>query len=103
MMDRVKFSYVFNQAVGCQYRSLGQVGGLQIQRTLDPSSSPSAILSASNVLRWLASPHRSPITTGFACKPPHCGTPAGSRNSLPRPVCLHTSRLREFSTELVSD
>ena len=33
-MDRVEFSCVFNQAVGCQYRSLGQVGGLQIQRTL---------------------------------------------------------------------
>ena len=41
MMDRMKFSCVFNQAVGFQCRSPGQVGGLQIQRTLDPSSSPS--------------------------------------------------------------
>jgi hypothetical protein len=48
-------------------------------------------------------PHRSPITMGFARKPPHCATPAESRNSLSRPDGLQSSRLRGFSTELVSD
>ena len=46
---------------------------------------------------------KSPITTGIAHKPPHCDTPAETRNSLSRPVCLQTSRLREFSMVLVSD
>jgi hypothetical protein len=64
-MDRVEFSCVFNQAVGCQYRSLGQVGGLQIQRTLDPSSSPSASPIASKLLRPFPSADRSPTTSGF--------------------------------------
>ena len=46
---------------------------------------------------------KSPITTGFARKPPHCAASVGAVNSLSRPVCLQTSRLRGFSTELVSD
>jgi len=36
-----------------------------IWRMLDPSSSPSASLSTSNILRWLASPQKSPINTGL--------------------------------------
>jgi hypothetical protein len=43
-----------------------------------------------------------PITAGFARKPPHCVQRILARNSLSRPVCLQTSRLRGFSTVLVS-
>ena len=46
---------------------------------------------------------KSPITAGFAREPPHCAAPAELLNSLSRPVCLQTSRLRGFSTELVRD
>jgi hypothetical protein len=45
---------------------------------------------------------KSPITTGFARKPPHCAAPGEPQNSLSRPVCLQTSRLRGFNTVIVS-
>jgi hypothetical protein len=48
------------------------------------------------------SAHRSPITAGFGHKSPHCDTPAEAGTSLSVAVCLQTSRLRGFSTELVS-
>ena len=50
-------------------------------RTLDPGPSPSASSSATNVLCWLPRPNRSPLTTGFAGKPPHYAAPAEVRNS----------------------
>jgi hypothetical protein len=72
------------------------------QREFVGRCSPSASPSASNFLCHLASVHRSPITTGFAGKPPHCDAPTGTGNSLSRPICLQTSRLRGFSAEVLS-
>jgi hypothetical protein len=69
---------------------------------LDPSSTPSASPSARNILCLLPSPHKSPISTGFARKPLHYDASAETRNSFSPAVCLQTSRLRGFSTELVS-
>jgi hypothetical protein len=55
----------------------GASSGPKIQRTLDPSSSRSASPFATNMLRWVLSAHKSPITTGFACESPHCDGPPG--------------------------
>ena len=60
-------------------------------RMLDPSSSRSASLSASNILRWLPSVHRSPITTGSARKPPDCDAPAETQIFVSPTVFLQTS------------
>ena len=72
-------------------------------RNVGSNPTPSASPSATNILRWGFGALKSPITTGFAHKPPHCDTPAETRNSFSPAVCLQTSRLRGFSTELVSD
>jgi hypothetical protein len=64
--------------------------------------SRSASLSVSNILRWLPSPQKSPITTGFARKPTDCDAPAEPPNSFSPVVFLQSSGLRGFSTELVS-
>ena len=58
--------------------------------------------SANNVLRRALNAYKSPITTAFARKPPHCAELAETRNSLSRPVFLQTSRLRGFSTVFVN-
>ena len=77
-------------------------GGRKGWRMLDAGSSPSASPYATNILRSLPSAHESTITTGFARKPPHRDAPAETRNSFSPPVCLQTSGLRGFSTELVN-
>ena len=93
----------FRRAVGSRSFSPDQIGDLRNQRTLDPSCSPSASPSAPNILRGLASAHKSPITTGSGRKPLDNGAPPVTRNSLSPAICLQTSRLWGFSTELVSD
>ena len=70
-----------------------------VPRVRNPARSASP--PATNILRSLASAHRSPITMGFARKPPHCNALAEAPNSLPGVVVLQTCRLRGFSTELV--
>jgi hypothetical protein len=73
------------------------------QREFAGRCSPSASALSSNILRCLTRGQKSPITTGFARKPPHCEAPAVTRNSLSPAVCLQSSGLRGFSTDLVSD
>src|SRR5437016_5224046 len=100
---RLQFCYLFNARVGSQSHSHVELRSRQLRRPLDPSRTPSASQFASNILRWLPSAHGSPITTGFAPKPPDCGAPVETQNSFSRAVFLQTSGLRGFSAELVSD
>jgi hypothetical protein len=65
-------------------------------------SSPSASLFLQSLSHAFRQCQNSPCLRIFASEPPHCGEPCRARNSLSAAISLQTSRLRGFSTVLVS-
>ena len=72
------------------------------RRTVSSNLTPSAIPSASNILRWLSSPQKPPINTGLPEQTSGLRHNGRDLNCLSPAVFLQTSGLRGFSTELVS-